>query len=124
MNERLRRGVAAMRTDEREAYAKAMQAALCLSDTEERRRLVSAVSALGKARGRGEMRAESDAVTDRRRRKLVGPRLPRQEAERCRECAAAQGISLYRFAAQALRRECDRVERSLNTETGRETETE
>ena len=60
---------------------------------------------LAAARQRASSRSESDAKTDHARRILVGARLPRQTAERYRECAAAHGLSLYRFVANALERE-------------------
>lgn len=60
---------------------------------------------LAAARQRTSARSESDAKTDHARRVLVGARLPRQTAERYRECASAHGLSLYRFVANALERE-------------------
>lgn len=60
---------------------------------------------LAAARRRASSRAESDARTDHARRILVGARLPRETAERYRECAAAHGLSLYRFVSGALERE-------------------
>ena len=60
---------------------------------------------LAKARRRTVQRADSDAETDRARRVLVGARLPRILADKYRECAASQGISLYRFVCNALERE-------------------
>lgn len=41
-------------------------------------------------------------ASDGKRRLLVGPRLPRETAERYREAAAAKGQSLYQWAADAL----------------------
>ena len=64
---------------------------------------------LAAARRRTVQRANSDARTDRGRRLLVGARVPWERAERYRKCAAANGISLYRFACQALEREFERL---------------
>lgn len=47
-------------------------------------------------------KAESDARTDGRRRVLVGARVPRALAERCRQAANREGISLYRWVIRAL----------------------
>ena len=60
---------------------------------------------LAAARRRTCQRADSDAVTDLGRRLLVGARLPRETAERYRQCAKEHGISLYRFVSNALERE-------------------
>ena len=60
---------------------------------------------LAAARRRTCQRADSDAVTDQARRILVGARLPRETAERYRECAASHGLSLYRFVSNAMERE-------------------
>ena len=53
---------------------------------------------------------ESDKCTDAKRRRLIGARMPRIDAERCRACAALMGISQYRFTVNALERECRMVE--------------
>lgn len=57
------------------------------------------------ARRRAQQRRDSDAETDVKRRLLVGARLPRETAERYRECARSHGLSLYSFACSALERE-------------------
>ena len=64
---------------------------------------------LAVARRRASGKAESDARTDHARRILVGARLPRETAERYRSCAAAKGLSLYRFVCNALEREYRRL---------------
>lgn len=51
---------------------------------------------------RARQRRESDARTDPERRLLIGPRLPRETAERYRAAAQARHLSLYAWAAQAL----------------------
>jgi len=79
----------------------------------------SFVESLAKARRRTCQRADSDAETDLGRRLLVGARIPRPLAERYRKCAAAHGISLYRFVCNALEREFRRLEsnkRSMQTD--------
>ena len=64
---------------------------------------------LAAARRRASARADSDARTDYARRVLVGARVPRRTAEKYRKCAAAHGLSLYRFAVEALEREYERL---------------
>lgn len=61
---------------------------------------------------RAEQQYESNLVTDPERRVLVGPRLPRWMVERYRAAAKAQGVSLYRWATDAL-------ERHLEEQTGK-----
>ena len=61
------------------------------------------------ARRRADQRWRSDMTTDRARRLLVGARVPRRTAEKYRKCAAAHGLSLYRFAVEALEREYERL---------------
>lgn len=68
------------------------------------------------ARSRTIRRRDSDRATDAERRILIGARVPREFGTRCRVCADALGVSLYRFTADALARECERVERMLNVE--------
>lgn len=111
--ERFKRGMREMRTEERLAMRQAIRAAFGLSEREEQERMVRLLTNIGAARGRDLDKAESDARTDAARRCLVGPRLPQEQAQRCRRCADKLGISLYRFAADALERECERVERTL-----------
>lgn len=67
------------------------------------------VTALILARRRTQQRRDSDSETDLNRRLLVGARLPRQAAERYRECAREHGLSLYQFSSQALEREYRRL---------------
>lgn len=122
--ERFKRGAEAMGKEERLALRKAMRAAIELTREEERSRMLRLLTNLGAAGGRDMDKAESDARTDAARRCLVGPRLSREEAQRCRRCAEGLGVSLYRFAADALERECERVERMLSaaSDTGTGTE--
>ena len=68
------------------------------------------IVAIAAARGRGAQRRTSDRRTDARRRTLVGARLPREQAERCRAAADKLGVSLYRFALEALEAGCQRAE--------------
>lgn len=51
---------------------------------------------------RTEERRKSDRETDRRRRLLVGARVPRDLGEKYREMAAARGMSLNKWVALAL----------------------
>lgn len=107
---RFRVGVDHMSASERAAMEAALKAATALESRQDRRRMVSVISDIGAARGRAEQKRESDARTDARRRKLIGARLPRAQAERCKRCADAQGLSLYRFVCNALERECNQME--------------
>ena len=66
---------------------------------------------LAQARQRTQSRGESDARTDAGRRVLVGARLPRPTAERYRLAAKLKGVSLYRFACEALEREYERLQK-------------
>ena len=63
------------------------------------------------ARRRATQRADSDARTDNARRVLVGARVPRGVARRYKALCQAKGISLYRFACDALEREYKRLTR-------------
>ena len=91
------------------------RADLGLFSADERAVLLSALEAgqvrpgllvrLAQARRRTCQRADSDAVTDQARRLLVGTRLPREPAEKYRQCASSHGLSLYRFVSNALERE-------------------
>ena len=94
--ERLKEGLALFPAAERAALLQAMR---------DRQIPPAVLVRLAAARRRTSQRANSDARTDHARRLLVGARLPRQTAERYRECAAGQGLSLYRFVCQALERE-------------------
>jgi predicted HicB family RNase H-like nuclease len=47
-------------------------------------------------------KAESDHRTDHERRVLIGARVPRSLAARCRSAAERGGISVYRWVIQAI----------------------
>lgn len=47
-------------------------------------------------------KAESDARTDHERRVLVGARVPRSLAQRCRQAAERDGVSMYRWVTRAI----------------------
>ena len=83
-------GVKAMSAHEREALRRAMQAA------QEDPAMLSRITAIAAARGEAVRKRASD------RRTLVGARVPREAAARCREAAMAQGISLYAWVCKAL----------------------
>lgn len=55
------------------------------------------------ARHRTEQRRRSDRATDAQRRRLVGARVPRELAERCKWVAESQGISLNAWVTKALK---------------------
>lgn len=120
--ERFKVGVQSMPAGEREALKTALHGACSLETSAERATMVKLITEIGAARGRAVRRRESDARTDQERRRLVGPRVSQEQAERCKRCAAALGVSLYRFSANALIRECERVERMLNENSAAETE--
>lgn len=54
------------------------------------------------AAGRVAKKRTQDAANDHRRRVLVGARVPREFAERCRQDAQAQNMSLYAWVKLAL----------------------
>lgn len=89
-------GVKAMSAHEREALRRAMQAA------QEDPAMLSCITAIAAARGEAVRKRASDRRTDAARRTLVGARVPREAAARCREAAMAQGISLYAWVCKAL----------------------
>ncbi len=105
--ERFRAGTEKMGAAERAALKAAMEAASAITMRWDRERMSDAVTEIGAAAGRDVRKAASDKRTDNARRKLVGARLPLADVERCRSCANAQGVSLYRFVAEALERACD-----------------
>lgn len=90
-----------------------------LFSREEREAIISALDGpttvrrliqdLTKARRRSYLRYLSNSQTDASRRLLVGARVPRETAERYRECARSNGMSLYRFTCSALEREYRRL---------------
>lgn len=67
-------------------------------------RAVEAVGDIIRAAARGHGKRDSDRKTDHRRRVLVGARVPREQAIRYQETAAAQGMSLYAWVMAALDR--------------------
>lgn len=108
--QRFRIGTGQMKAAQRKALQRAMTATLYLGTKRERERMFDIVTAIGEAAGRDVMKANSDKWTDSKRRKLVGARVPQEAAARCRRCAQARGISLYRFVVEALEEACKRVE--------------
>lgn len=105
---RFQRGIAAMSKEEREAIRAAL-VGLDALPAQFRGEMLDLITEIAAARGRAEDRRRSDRDTDARRRVLVGARVPRDTAERCRKCASLHGLSLYRFVCQALERECMRL---------------
>ena len=106
---RFREGVLSMSTNERDA----LQAAMLMAREIPGGKGMSIVDQLvdmAIARARTGRKRDSDAQTDRKRRQLVGARLPRHQAERCRACARLEGESVYRFVCSALERACSEVE--------------
>lgn len=67
-------------------------------------RAIAAIGDVITAAARGHGKRASDRETDRRRRVLVGARIPRERATRYQEAAAAQGLSLYAWVVAALDR--------------------
>ena len=106
---RFREGVLSMSTNERDA----LQAAMLMAREIPGGKGMSIVDQLvdmAIARARTDRKRDSDAQTDRKRRQLVGARLPKHQAERCRACARLEGESVYRFVCSALERACSEVE--------------
>lgn len=67
-------------------------------------RAVEAAGEIIRAAARGHGKRASDRETDRRRRVLVGARVPRERATRYQEAATVQGLSLYAWVVAALDR--------------------
>lgn len=93
------------------AILKALDQALQLPERDAER-VAEAIQNIAKAARRDAKKRQSDERTDKVRRVLVGARIPRKEAERCRSCARNMGESMYKFAFTALLLRCFDVERS------------
>ena len=106
---RFREGVLSMSTNERDALQAAMLMARAIPGGKGMS-IVDQLVDMAIARARTDRKRDSDAQTDRKRRQLVGARLPRHQAERCRACARLEGESVYRFVCSALERACSEVE--------------
>ena len=92
--------VGRMSADEKRALIAALE---CLKELRGPvRKMEECLCDIGIAMQRTQRRRESDAATDKKRRKLVGARLPIAEAERCAACAELEGVSMYRFVVRAL----------------------
>lgn len=65
-------------------------------------RALDALSLVIRASARGSRKRPQDRANDAAARTLVGARIPRETADRYREAAAAEGISLYRWVCTAL----------------------
>lgn len=111
----------------RERKLKRAQRSIPYLSADEEIAMVAALKCLGRLKGpvcemeerladislaiqRTRKRRASDARTDGARRKLVGARLPLEDAERCRKCAELEGVSLYRFVVRALQVACETAE--------------
>lgn len=102
------RAIDRLPTPERRAARKAM---LSLDRRQiSQPRAIEAVGEVVRAAARGHAKRASDQETDRRRRVLVGARVPREAADRYRAAAAARGVSLYAWAAAALADAAEREE--------------
>ena len=114
MRERkLKRAVAlaaVMSADERRAMMAALVALRGLRGNV--RRMEECIADIGLAMQRTKKRRESDRETDGKRRKLVGARLPLEDAARCAACAELEGVSLYRFVVRALAAACESAEKA------------
>lgn len=76
-------------------------------------RALDALSLVIRASARGSRKRPQDRANDAAARTLVGARIPRETADRYREAAAAEGISLYRWVCTALEKhyiECSKRE--------------
>ena len=102
--------VGCMSADEKRAMVAALE---CLRDLKGPvRRMEECLADIGLAMQRTQMRRESNRETDPKRRKLVGVRLPLDEAARCKKCAELEGVSLYRFVVRALQVACEAAEKT------------
>lgn len=97
---------------ERDAAIREIQKAQAMDNREAGQAVIQAIESICDARQRTLDRRDSDRRTDARRRVLVGARLQRDAAKRCKACAKVQGESLYRFVSWALMLRCHDVERS------------
>lgn len=76
-------------------------------------RALDALSLVIRASARGSRKRPQDRANDAAARTLIGARIPRETADRYREAAAAEGVSLYRWVCTALEKhyiECSRRE--------------
>lgn len=105
--ERIRAGIATVGAAERQAIKAAAMAIDRIRDGKSRALVLSRLMDIYAARGRDTRKAASDAATDAGRRKLVGARVPAAFAARCAACAAAEGVSLYRWTYNALKAACN-----------------
>ena len=108
--------VAVMSADERRAMVAALEALRGLRGNV--RHMEECIADIGFAVQRTKKRRESDARTDAKRRKLVGARLPLDEAARCARCAALEDVSLYRFVVRALGAACESAEKAAAQRLG------
>lgn len=107
-SERLRRAAAVLSADERRALADALRAAYALERGSAD--MVARLERVALAAERSGRRKASDRKTDGARRRLVGARIPIEDAERCANCARLEGVSLYRFVVRALWDACVEAE--------------
>ena len=106
---RFERDVPRLSAQERQAIRDLLQRAEAISNKRDRDAMTVRISLLANACARTNTRRDSDRRTDFDRRTLVGARVKRDQAERYREAAQASGRSLYRFVADALEAEANRV---------------
>ena len=106
---RFERDVPRLSAQERQAIRELLQRAEDISNKRDRDAMTVRISLLANACARTNTRRDSDRRTDFDRRTLVGARVKRDQAERYREAAQASGRSLYRFVADALEAEANRV---------------
>lgn len=92
-----------MTADEQQAFDAAVKIIERLpSFVCERRLALEAMEVLAASKQRAYARHCSDRQTDRKRRKLIGAKLPIEVAEEIELLAELQGISVYRFVVDAL----------------------
>lgn len=102
--------VGCMSAEERRAMLAAL---LCLREMQGPvRKMEECIADIGLAMQRTNMRRENNRETEGKRRKLVGARLPLDEAARCKRCAEVEDISLYRFVVRALAVACETAEKA------------
>ena len=106
---RFERDVPRLSAQERQAIRELLQRAEAITNKRDRDAMTVRISLLANACARTNTRRDSDRRTDFDRRTLVGARVKRDQAERYREAAQASGRSLYRFVADALEAEANRV---------------
>lgn len=104
-----KRDLPKLSAQERRAVQALLRQAEALEDPGDQEVMTRKIALMARACARTNTRRTSDRRRDLERRVLVGARLKREEAQRCREAAQTTDRSLYRFVYDALEREVNKV---------------